>query len=149
MKVTLQGVVTAAAGIAYLSSTESQIVRFEVTPLMEHVVWTKTTLTSEEVADMFTISDVEAEVAETGLLITGTISANYDDFNNASGESAANGDAGENARIVALLYDAEGDLLCGAESATILLGAFGAEGVDTEVPTGTDMAQGKGFCCQA
>lgn len=142
------GVETGAAGTAFLPDPESQIATFEIKPLMEHVIWTKTDVTSEDVSKMFEVTDVNITAQEDSQEVTGLISADL-------GEESSTGDAATdmlgrrmNARIVVLLKNSAGEIIGGGSSSSIMLDAsmtgFGAaqataEAVAADEDRGEDM----------
>ena len=69
------GVQTAAAGTAFLPSSGSPLATLEVSPLMEHVNWTKTTETAEQVENEFSTSDVTVQDIDGTQAISRSISA--------------------------------------------------------------------------
>lgn len=110
------GVETAAAGTAFLPEGSAEIARFEVQPLMEHVNWTQTNMTNEEINNMFQISNVEATEAEGQMTFTGTVSADLGEADAESGISNR-----QDVHLVVLLLDANGDILGGGSSMGIML----------------------------
>lgn len=120
------GVETGATGTAYMPDADRTIARFEIKPLMEHIIWTKTDLTPEEVDNMFQISDVDVTRDEEGSVVAkGKVST---DLTQDAEENSSSSD-GEysytsrmvNAHAVAILKDASGNILCGGASTSLML----------------------------
>ena len=116
------GVQTAAAGTAYLSSGASPLATLEISPLMEHVNWSKTTETPEEVENQFTTSDVTVENVEGTEQVTGKISVDFGGESSAS-DAASMLNMRSTARIVVLFKNDAGDIIGGASSNSIMLDA--------------------------
>lgn len=108
------GVETAVAGISYISDPDTEIARFEITPLMETVTWEKTDMTADEVKDMFSVGGIETTRQDDGtLVVSATVSTDLgkDKEENAN-EPAAPTDLIE-AHAVCILRDDSGNILCG------------------------------------
>lgn len=116
------GVETAAAGTAFLSDPESELVTFEIKPLMEHVIWTKTDVTSQEVADMFQVSGVSISDVEGGQEVTGKLSADLGEEDSSDAASSMISKR-MNARLVVLLKDSAGNIVGGGSTPSIMLDA--------------------------
>lgn len=112
------GIETAAAGTAFLPEGVGEIARFEVQPLMEHVLWDETDMTSEEINDMFQISDVEVTDTDGMMTFTGTVSADLGEDQAEPGEIPTNR---QDVHLVVLLRDADGNILGGGSSMGIML----------------------------
>lgn len=114
---------TASASVAYISGDADSIDRFEVKPLMEHVRWTKTDLTSENLSEMFQVSNVNIESTDGQLQITGTVSCDLGSDDTESGNTTLAIDTRQNAQVTVLLLNGAGDIICGGESNPIMLDA--------------------------
>lgn len=112
------GVTTAAAGTSYLSDASAKIARFEIKPLMQNVLWTKTTETPEQLNSMFQLSDTQVTEGDGSMTITGSISADMPS-NDEEGGSAL--DNRMDAHVVAILRDADGNIICGGSAMGIML----------------------------
>ncbi len=112
------GVTTAAAGTSYLSDASAEIVRFEIKPLMQNVLWTKTTDTPDQLNSMFQLSDTQVTESDGAMTITGTISA---DLGDTEGSAESSLDSRKDAHVVAILRDADGNILCGGTAMGIML----------------------------
>lgn len=112
------GITTAAAGTSYLSDPSAEIARFEIKPLMQNVLWTKTTETPEELNSKFELSNTEVTETDGSMVITGSISADLGDTDS-SAESSL--DSREDAHVVAILRDADGNIICGGAAMGIML----------------------------
>ena len=112
------GVTTAAAGTSYLSDPSATIARFEIKPLMQNVLWTKTTETPEQLNSMFQLSDTQVTEGDGSMTITGSISADMPS-NDEEGGSAL--DNRMDAHVVAILRDADGNIICGGSAMGIML----------------------------
>lgn len=112
------GVTTAAAGTSYLSDASAEIVRFEIKPLMQNVLWTKTTDTPDQLNSMFQLSDTQVTENDGAMTITGTISA---DLGDTEGSAESSLDSRKDAHVVAILRDADGNILCGGTAMGIML----------------------------
>ncbi len=112
------GVTTAAAGTSYLADATVEIARFEVKPLMENILWTKTTETPEELNSMFQLSDQQVKENDGSMVITGSISADLGEPEEGA-DSAL--DRREDAHGVAILRDADGNIICGGSAMGIML----------------------------
>ncbi len=112
------GVTTAAAGTSYLADATVEIARFEVKPLMENILWTKTTETPEELNSMFQLSDQQVKENDGSMVITGSISADLGEPEEGA-DSAL--DRREDAHVVAILRDADGNIICGGSAMGIML----------------------------
>ena len=157
------GVETGAAGTSFLPEGSAEIDRFEVTPLMEHVNWEKTDLTSDEIANMFTLSNTDVEAFDTSMTVTGDISVDLSTLSDEEDGTADDpnaappADARVEAHVVAILKDSDGNIICGASSQGIMLdpsmvniggvgpgeNASSAEG-DTEEPAEGEEGEGEG-----
>lgn len=114
---------TAAAGTAYLSPSDSPLTRLEIKPLMEHVNWTKTTETPEEIQNEFTTSDVKIEDVDGLQQVTGKISIDFGNDSSAGDSAASMLDMRETARIVVVFKNEAGDIIGGGSSSSIMLDA--------------------------
>lgn len=112
------GVTTAAAGTSYLSDPSATIARFEIKPLMQNVLWTKATETPEQLNSMFQLSDTQVTEGDGSMTITGSISADMPS-NDEEGGSAL--DNRMDAHVVAILRDADGNIICGGSAMGIML----------------------------
>lgn len=112
------GVTTAAAGTSYLSDADATIARFEIKPLMQNVLWTKTTETPEELNSTFQLSDTQVTEGDGSMTIKGSISAEMPS-NDEEGGSAL--DNRMDAHVVAILRDADGNIICGGSAMGIML----------------------------
>ncbi len=113
------GITTAAAGTSYLSDTTTPIARFEVKPLMEYVNWTSTKETPEELNSTFQLSETEVTEENGTMTITGDISADLGPAD--SSDATASLDNRKDAHVVAILRDADGNILCGGTAMSIML----------------------------
>lgn len=111
------GVTTAAAGTSYLSDPDATIARFEIKPLMQNVLWTKTTETPDELNSTFQLSETQVTESDGSMTITGTISADLGETE--EGESSL--DNRMDAHVVAILRDADGNIICGGTAMGIML----------------------------
>lgn len=109
------GITTAAAGTSYLSDTSAEITRFEIKPLMDNILWTKTTETPDELNSQFQLSDTQVTEADGAMTITGSISTEIEE----SEESALANRT--DAHVVAILRDADGNIICGGAAMGIML----------------------------
>lgn len=109
------GITTAAAGTSYLSDTSATIERFEIKPLMDNILWTKTTETPDELNSQFQLSDTQVTETDGAMTITGTISTEIEE----SDESALANRT--DAHVVAILRDADGNIICGGSAMGIML----------------------------
>lgn len=112
------GVTTAAAGTSYLSDPSAKIARFEVKPLMQNVLWTKTTETPEELNSTFQLSDMQVKEADGSMTITGNIST---EMPSAEDTAASALESRKDAHVVAILRDADGNIICGGTAMGIML----------------------------
>lgn len=112
------GVTTAAAGTSYLSDPDAAIARFEVKPLMQNILWTKTTETPEQLNSTFQLSENEVTEADGAMTISGTISAEMANSDESEGSALDNR---LDAHVVAILRDADGNILCGGTAMGIML----------------------------
>lgn len=112
------GVTTAAAGTSYLADATVEIARFEVKPLMENILWTKTTETPEELNSMFQLSDQQVKENDGSMVITGSISADLGEPEEGADSALARR---EDAHVVAILRDADGNIICGGSAMGIML----------------------------
>lgn len=117
------GVQTAAAGTAYIPNGGNTLATFEVSPLMEHVNWTKTTETPEEVESQFTTSDVQVENIDGTEQITGKISIDFGNDSSSSDSAASMLDMRATARVVVLFKNEAGEIIGGGSSNSIMLDA--------------------------
>lgn len=117
------GVQTAAAGTAYIPNGGNALATFEVSPLMEHVNWTKTTETPEEVESQFTTSDVQVENIDGTEQITGKISIDFGNDSSSSDSAASMLDMRATARVVVLFKNEAGEIIGGGSSNSIMLDA--------------------------
>ncbi|MCI9129905.1 MAG: hypothetical protein HFJ65_06325 [Eggerthellaceae bacterium] len=115
------GVTTAAAGTAYLSDETATIARFEVKPLMQNVLWTKTTETTDDLMSQFEITNTEVTEAADGMTITGTISTDLGEESSSSDSSTSYLDNRTDAHVVAIFRDADGNIVGGGSAAGIML----------------------------
>lgn len=116
------GVETASAGTAYMSPSSSPLTTFDVKPLMEHINWTKTTQTAEEIQNEFTTSDVQVQNVDGTDTITGNITIDFGD--DASTDDAASMlDMRATARVVVLFKNDAGEIIGGGSSTSIMLDA--------------------------
>lgn len=119
MQMIYPGIETACAGTSYLAPETGTITRFEVRPLMDNVIWTKTDMTAEEIESKYEITNVEVGTSEGTTVVSGTISADLGVDSNSDADALAN--AREDVHLVVLFKDADGKLLCGGSSMGIML----------------------------
>lgn len=117
------GVQTAAAGTAFLPSAGSPLTTLEISPLMEHVNWTKTTETPEEVQGEFTTSDVTVGDVDGVQQVSGKISVDFGNDSSAAESAASMLDMRTTARIVVLFKNEAGEIIGGGSSNSIMLDA--------------------------
>lgn len=120
------GVQTAAAGTAFLPSGGSPLTTLEVKPLMEHINWTKTTKSSEEIQNQFSTSDVTVQDVDGISQVSGKVSIDFgsDSSSSSSSDSAASMlDMRSTARVVVVFKNEAGEIIGGASSNSIMLDA--------------------------
>ncbi len=117
------GVQTAAAGTAFLPSSGSPLATLEVSPLMEHVNWTKTTETAEQVENEFSTSDVTVQDIDGTQMVTGNISIDFGNDSSSSDSAASMLDMRATARVVVLFKNDAGEIIGGGSSNSIMLDA--------------------------
>lgn len=110
------GITTAAAGTSYLSNPDATIARFEIKPLMQNVLWTKSTETKEQLTNMFQLSNTEVSDNNDAMTITGTIST---EIQQNKDNTAANNR--RDAHVVAILRNADGNIICGGSAMGVML----------------------------
>ncbi len=113
------GITTAAAGTSYLSDTSTPIARFEVKPLMEYINWTSTKETPEELNSTFQLSETEVTESDGVMTITGDISADLGPMD--SSDATATLSNRKDAHVVAILRDADGNIICGGTAMSVML----------------------------
>ncbi len=138
------GVQTAAAGTAFLSDPEQKIESFEVRPLMEHVIWTKTSTTPEEVADMFQVSNVAINNVEGSEQVTGTLTCDLGEPASSSDGAVSMVNLRQTARVVVLLKNQEGAIIGGGSNPSIMLDASMISIGGTPTPSGEGEEGGEG-----
>lgn len=126
---------TAAAGTSYLVEG-TEIARFEVQPLMEHVRWTKTSEDASALAAKFNVSDIEITNPDGQTDVAGTISCDLGSSENSGDGGTSMIDARESAQITILFLDADGNIICGGESSSIMLDP--SMTLTNVAPTGVD-----------
>lgn len=117
------GVQTAAAGTAFLPEGGNALATLEISPLMEHVNWTKTTETPEEVENQFTTSDVNVENVDGTEQVTGKLSIDFGNDSSSSDSAASMLDMRATARVVVLFKNEAGEIIGGGSSNSIMLDA--------------------------
>lgn len=117
------GVQTAAAGTAFLPEGGNALATLEISPLMEHVNWTKTTETPEEVENQFTTSDVNVENIDGTEQVTGKLSIDFGNDSSSSDSAASMLDMRATARVVVLFKNEAGEIIGGGSSNSIMLDA--------------------------
>lgn len=116
------GIDTAVSGSTTISAEEGMdttVTQFTVEPLLSTVEWLDTNLTDQQIADMFTVDGVNAEVVEDTLNVTASVTGDisYADkiYKVADLEGTLEG------HCVAVFYDAEGNILFGSDSTNVLI----------------------------
>lgn len=130
------GITTAAAGTAYLSQPDATIARFEVKPLMQNVIWTKSTESTEELQGMFQLTDDKVTETNGTMSITGTISTDLPEESSSSDATSAL-DNRRDAHVVAILRDANGKILCGGTAMGVMLDPSMTPIITSSSSTGT------------
>lgn len=106
----------AAAGTAYLPSGTGDLTELEVTPIMDVSQWEKTSLTQDEIDNMFSLEDVTETMDSGTASVEGTVTADFSSFSETS-----DGIININVHVMAILLDSNGDIVGGASSPSLVL----------------------------
>lgn len=113
---------TAVAGTTYLANSDKSIARFEIIPMMDTVLWEKTTGTAEDYENKFTIDvDTQSRNDLGELVIDATVTGQVGPL--APENPSNNGTVAgfEEGHAVCVLYDASGKIVGGGFSGGFIL----------------------------
>ena len=114
------GVDTGVVGTAHVVESDLPLVRFEVSASVDLVNWTETDLSASEIEDMFTVDTQDAANVDGTTTISGTLSADVPDAEEATSEDEDTTTDRISASVVAILQDADGKLICGGDEDNII-----------------------------